>query len=48
MPLYKKDCRLFRVCPEDSQDVEKSQGQDLGEAADVSWFVHLGVEEAEG
>lgn len=42
MSLYKKDFRLFRVCPEeDSQDVERSQGQGLGEAADVIWFVHL-------
>lgn len=37
------------MCPEeDSQDGERSQRQDLGEAADVSWFVHHGAEKDMG
>jgi len=38
----------YDSCPEEGdQDDETLQGQDLKEAADVTWFVHLGEEKAE-
>ena len=48
-PQYKKDNQTIRVCPEKGdQDGERSQGQDLGGAAEVTWLVQLGEEKAEG
>jgi len=40
---------MIRVCSgERNQDGKRSQGQDLGGAAEVTWLVHLGEEKAEG
>jgi len=46
--LSMKRTSNYDSCPEEGdQDDETLQGQDLKEAADVTWFVHLGEEKAE-
>jgi len=44
-PQYKKDIKLLQLCPEeDNQASGRSQGQDLGGAAEVTWLVQPGEE----
>lgn len=41
--------QIIKVCPEGGdQDGERPQGQDLGGAAEVPWFIQLGEVKAEG
>ena len=40
--------QVVQACTQEgNQDGERSQGQDLGAAAEVTWFAHLGMEKAE-
>jgi len=48
VPQYKKDIKLLACPAECDQDLESSQGQDVGGAAEVTWFVQLREEKAEG